>query len=138
VIHAADNAFPGWEEFDKLAGGTWRFSGGSSFPALPSFHAAYGPFQVTIVDPEHPITQGLDTTFTTTDEMYTNLKLQRNIHVLAQGSFRGKPQPLLFESVYGKGRMFQTALGHDLKAMSNRQFVDTMIRGTRWVAGLLK
>lgn len=136
VLHAADNAFPGWPEYEKLVGGAWR-SQGTSFPGRGAFHPTYGPFRVTVVDPNHPITQGLGSNFTTTDEMYINLKLQKNIHVLAAGDYKGKAQPLLFLSGYGKGRMYQSALGHDLKAMHNRQFIDTLIRGTRWAAGRL-
>ncbi|WP_422930306.1 ThuA domain-containing protein [Singulisphaera sp. PoT] len=137
VVHAADNAFPGWDEYDRLVGGTWR-SRGTSFPDRGTFHPDYGSFQVKVVDKAHPITRGIDETFNTTDEMYTNLKLQDNIHVLAQGTFEGKAQPLLFVANPEKGRMFQTALGHDLKAMNNRQFIDTLIRGTRWAAGQLR
>jgi type 1 glutamine amidotransferase len=134
VVHAADNAFPGWDEYDRLVGGTWR-SRGTAFPDRGTFHPPYGPFEVNVVDPDHPITSGLGSSFTTRDEMYTNLKLAGNIHVLAQGTYRGKPQPLLFVSRYGRGRMFQTALGHDLDAMNNPKFKDTLIRGARWAAG---
>ena len=137
VVHAADNAFPGWDEYDKLVGGTWR-SRGTSFPERGTFHPAYGDFEVKVVDPDHPITKGIGPTFTTRDEMYTNLKLHDNIHVLAQGDYQGKPQPLLFVSDYGKGRMFQTALGHDLNAMKTPQFVETLVRGTRWAVGGVK
>jgi type 1 glutamine amidotransferase len=137
VFHAADNAFPGWEEFDRLVGGTWG-SRGTSFPDRGTFHPAYGPFEVNVVDQEHPITAGIGSSFTTRDEMYTNLRLQSTIHVLAQGVYRGKPQPMLFISRYGQGRMFQTALGHDLNAMRNPRFKDTLIRGTRWAAGTLR
>jgi type 1 glutamine amidotransferase len=137
VYHASDNAFPGWDEYDKLVGGTWR-PRGSSFPDRGTFHPPYGPFEVTVVDRRHPITEGLGASFSARDEMYTNLWLQKDIHVLAQGTYQGKPQPLLFVTQYGKGRVFQTALGHDLKAMENPKFVDTLIRGTRWAAGLLK
>jgi type 1 glutamine amidotransferase len=136
VFHASDNAFPGWDEYDKLVGGTWR-SKGSAFPERGTFHPPYGPFEVAVVDPNHPITSGLGPSFTTCDEMYTNLKLQDNIHVLAQGTYQGKPQPLLFVLAYGEGRVFQTALGHDLNAMNNPQFKDTLIRGTRWAARTL-
>jgi uncharacterized protein len=134
VVHAADNAFPGWDEYDKLVGGTWR-SKGTSFPDRGTFHPAYGDFEVKVVDPDHPITKGIGPSFSTRDEMYTNLKLHDNIHVLAQGEYQGKPQPLLFVSSYGEGRMFQTALGHDLDAMKNPQFIETLVRGTRWAAG---
>jgi type 1 glutamine amidotransferase len=133
VYHASDNAFPGWDEYDKLVGGTWR-SKGTAFPERGTFHPPYGPFEVAVVDPNHPITSGIGPSFPTRDEMYTNLKLQDNIHVLAQGTYQGKPQPLLFVLSYGKGRVFQTALGHDLKAMGNPQFKDTLIRGARWAA----
>ena len=102
VVHAADNAFPGWDEYDKLVGGTWR-SKGTSFPDRGTFHPAYGDFEVKVVDPEHPITKGIGPSFTTRDEMYTNLKLHDNIHVLAQGDYQGKPQPLLFVSDLRQG-----------------------------------
>jgi type 1 glutamine amidotransferase len=133
VVHAADNAFPGWDEYDQLVGGTWR-SKGSSFPEKGTFHPPYGPFEVTVVDAEHPITKGLKAAFQATDEKYTNLKLADDIHVLAQATHQGKPQPMLFVSNFGKGRMFQTALGHDLKAMNNPVFVETLVRGTNWAA----
>ncbi len=132
VYHAADNAFSGWDEFDKLVGGTWR-SKGTSFPEKGTFHPKYGPFEVTVVDTAHPITKGVST-FTTTDERYSNLKLQDNIHVLAQGVTDGKPQPLLFVSEYGNGKMFQTALGHDVNAMKTPQFRETLKRGVIWAA----
>jgi len=132
VYHASDNAFPGWDEFDKLVGGTWR-SKGTSFPEKGTFHPKYGPFDVTVVDDKHPITAGIKS-FKTTDEMYSNLKLQPNIRVLAQGMINGKPQPLLFVSDYGKGKMFQTALGHDVNAMKTPEFRETLKRGAAWVA----
>ena len=133
VYHASDNAFSGWDEYDKLVGGAWR-SKGTSFPERGTFHPPYGPFEVAVVDSAHPITAGVGEKFSATDEMYTNLKLQDNIHVLAQASYQGKPQPMLFVSDYGKGRMFQTALGHDVKAMKNPKFTETLILGSRWAA----
>jgi uncharacterized protein len=137
VVHGADNAFDGWDEYDKLVGGAWR-KNGSSFPDRGTFHPAHGPFEVQIVDDKHPITKGLGATFTTTDEKYSNLKLQDNIHVLAQAMQDGKPQPLLFVSRYGSGRMFQTALGHDVKAMETPQFGETLVRGARWASALVE
>ena len=128
VVHAADNAFDGWDDYEKLIGGAWRAKG-SVFPNRGTFHPTYGPFDVTIDDLDHPITKGLGKNFTTKDEKYTNLRLQDNIHVLAHADEQGKHQPLLFVSTYGDGRMFQTALGHDLDAMNNPQFIETFVRG---------
>lgn len=138
VYHAADNAFSGWEEYDTLVGGTWR-NKGTIYPERATYHPPYGEFEVQIIDDKHPITQGIKS-FRTTDEMYTNLRLQANIRVLGQGvqPAVSKPQPLLFVSEYGKGRMFQTALGHDLKAMKTPEFNETLVRGTRWAARTLE
>jgi len=35
---------------------------------------------------------------------------------------------------YGKGRIFHTALGHDINGMSAVDFVVTLQRGTEWAA----
>jgi uncharacterized protein len=136
VVHASNNAFTGWEEYDKIVGGTWRGKG-TVFPEKGTFHPPYGPFEVQVVDANHPITKGIGPTFSTRDEKYSNLRLQDNIHVLAHAMEGGKPQPLIFTLDYGKGRVFHTALGHDLAAMQNPQFIDTLIRGSRWAAVML-
>ena len=72
--HASNNAFWGWQEFDKLVGGTWRETAG---------HAPYHAYTVSIVDRDHPITKGMPASFAETDELYHRLSLEPNIHILA-------------------------------------------------------
>ena len=50
VIHAADNAFPGWEEYELMVGLLWRKGTG---------HGRYHPFDIAVVDHNHPITRGM-------------------------------------------------------------------------------
>jgi type 1 glutamine amidotransferase len=134
--HASNGAFNGWPEFDKLVGGTWRATGG---------HAPYHPYTVKIVDSQDPITKGLPPSFDVTDELYHGLSMQPNIHVLAtafddpkncgqdgKNCGTGKDEPLIWTLSYGAGRVFQTALGHDVKAMQNDGFLMTLQRGTEW------
>lgn len=136
--HSANNAFWGWEEFDKLVGGTWRERAG---------HAPYHPYTVTIVDRENPITRGMPPTFAESDELYHQLSMQPGIHLLAtafddpkncwkpgEGCGTGKDEPLIWTVNYGLGRVFQTALGHDVKAMQSAGFRLTLARGTEWAA----
>lgn len=134
VVHAANNAFDGWEDYDRLVGGTWR-SRGSSFPERGTFHPPYGEFEVEVTAPAHPIMKGVPRAFRTTDEKYTNLKLVGDLNVLAFALHDEKTQPMLFTLEHGKGRVFHTALGHDLNAMKNEQFQTTLIQGTRWAVG---
>ena len=136
--HASNNAFWGWQEFDKLVGGTWRETAG---------HAPYHAYTVSIVDRDHPITKGMPASFAETDELYHRLSLQPNIHILAaafddpnnchkpgEGCGTGKDEPLIWTLPYGAGRVFQTALGHDVKAMQSPGFILTLQRGTEWAA----
>jgi hypothetical protein len=136
--HASNNAFWGWDDFDKLVGGTWRDTAG---------HAPYHAYTVKIVDAENPITLGIPTTFAETDELYHGLSMQPDIHVLAtafddpancgkngKGCGTGKDEPLIWTVKYGSGRVFQTALGHDVKAMDSAGFRLTLVRGTEWAA----
>jgi type 1 glutamine amidotransferase len=136
--HSANNAFWGWEEFDKLVGGTWRET---------ATHAPYHTYTVKIADPDDPITQGMPPTFAETDELYQGLSMQPNIHLLA-GAYddphncsrngkvcgSGKDEPLVWTLKFGLGRVFQTALGHDVKAMDSPGFRLTLERGTEWAA----
>ncbi len=136
--HASNNAFWGWPEFDKLVGGTWRDTAG---------HGPYHAYTVNILDREHPITKGLPASFAENDELYHRLSMEPGIHVLAaalddpkncykpnEGCGTGKDEPLIWTKAYGLGRVFQTALGHDVKAMESPGFRATLVRGTEWAA----
>ncbi len=136
--HSSNNAFWGWPEYDKMIGGTWRETGG---------HAPYHSYTVTFVDREHPVTKDLPPTFAQSDELYHGLSLQPGIHVLAtayddpkncnksgQNCGTGKDEPLIWTVKHGAGRVFQTALGHDAKALESEGFIVTFQRGTEWAA----
>jgi len=136
--HASNNAFWGWPEYDRLVGGTWRETAG---------HGPYHAYTVKIVDAASPITKDLPATFAESDELYHQLSLQPNIHLLAtawddpkncwkpgDGCGTGKDEPLIWTLEYGVGRVFQTALGHDMKAMQGAGFQATLVRGTEWAA----
>ena len=65
VVHAADNAFPGWVEYEELVGHVWREG--------VSGHGRVHPFDVEIVDREHPVTRGLLDIPAHPDELYHGL-----------------------------------------------------------------
>ena len=75
VLHAADNAFTGWVEYEKMVGLLWRE--GTS-------HGEFHEFPVTIADKDHPVTAGL-ADFRIWDELYHKLVHMHDVpyHVLA-------------------------------------------------------
>jgi hypothetical protein len=122
---------PPWPEYLKMIGGWWTEKTG---------HAPRHCFDVKLIDRNHPITQGLQESFVVSDELYHNHQMSPEVHILA-ASFddpaiggTGKDEPMLWTVPYGRGRVFYTALGHDVAAMQETGFVSTFVRGTEWVA----
>jgi uncharacterized protein len=149
VYHFSVAAFNGWTEYEKLSAGNWRPDKGH--------HSAPHDFVVDIKDQEHPITKGLKLALPqANDELYANLRWQPagSYHVLATANddhalYAARrtdsraPQPLVGDSAnepmlwtldYGKGRVFATALGHDVEQVQTPTFVTTFARGAEWAA----
>lgn len=132
-VHFACGAWHGeWPEFQNIVGRVWHGSGSGK-----SQHDARGPFTVRIVDKTHPITHGL-TDFETDDELYTCLTGDAPIQVVADAKSKvdKKDHPMAFVRDYGKGRVFLTTLGHDMKAFTNSCVPQLMRQGCAWTANL--
>jgi type 1 glutamine amidotransferase len=145
----------GWCNRDEKAGPYWYYSDGKLVsdrsPGPGGSHGQRVAFQVTVRDPKHPITNALPKTWMhATDELYGRLRGPgENMTVLAtaysdpanpnvSGPFRlpgtGRDEPMLLVLSYGKGRVFHTALGHDVAAMASVDFIVTFQRGAEWAA----
>lgn len=129
LVHFACGAFQEWDGFVNLAGRVWD-------PDLRP-HDPHGPFQVNIIDRDHPITAGLSD-FTTTDELYTCLAGEIPVHVVASARSKvdSKDYPMAFVLQYGQGRVFHCVLGHDVPSIANPAVARLYRRATAWTAGL--
>jgi type 1 glutamine amidotransferase len=128
VLHFACGAFEDWPEFGQLAGMIYDAK-------LPP-HDPRGQFTVNIVKPDHPITRGM-TDFQTDDELYTCLKPMRDVEVLAaaRSKVTGKDHPMAFVFAYGKGSVFHTPLGDNVRALEMSGPAELLRRGCLWAAG---
>jgi type 1 glutamine amidotransferase len=138
VYHHASSAFVGGDDFDKeferiIAGG-WRRQGN---------HGKRHVFTVTTRKADHPIMQGMPAEFThTNDELYQNSVMLPGSAVLATAfsdtaidtKNSGKHEPVVWVAEYGKGRVCENVLGHDVDAMKGLGFQTLLIRGVEWCA----
>jgi type 1 glutamine amidotransferase len=158
AVHAADNAFAGWQAFNEMigvggwrdrtekAGPYWYYRDGKlvsdQSPGAAGSHGRRVPFQVTVRDAGHPITKGLSKLWMHQgDELYARLRGPgKNMTVLATAysdpanAGSGRDEPQLMVVSYGKGRVFHTTMGHDINGLSSVDFVVTLQRGAEWAA----
>jgi type 1 glutamine amidotransferase len=153
-VHAADNSFPQWLEYNKMIGvGGWgdrnekngpmlRWRDGKVVrddpPGAGGTHGAYHEFAVETRDPRHPIMEGLPAKWMHAgDELYATLRgPAENVTVLAtaRSDVTHEEEPILMAIAYVKGRVFHTTLGHDANSMKCWGFVTTLRRGAEWAA----
>ena len=136
VYHHASSAFVGPDEFskefEKVIAGGWRKQGN---------HGQMHEFTVT-VRKDHPITHGVKEFRHGRDELYQNSRMLPHSTVLATAysdkkkdpKNTGKHEPMLWVANYGKGRVCNIVLGHDVEAMQSAGFQTLLVRGAEWAA----
>jgi len=158
IYHFALAAFPDWPEWNEMIGlGGWgkrtrehgpymRWRDGKIVrDDIDGKSGGHGPaqaFSLDIREPNHPITQGLPLRFAhVEDELYGWLRGPgKNVTVLATAfapadkGGAGEHEPLLFTVQYGKGRVYQNALGHLPEQLKSVAFIVTFQRGVEWAA----
>lgn len=164
VYHAADNAFAGWDEFNKIiALGGWEGRNEKSGPYCyiengemkldysPGHGGSHGmqrEYPMHCRNAKHPITKDLpDNWMHAQDEMYDRMRGPANIKDLLYSGAAdrntggsGREEPLVFTVDYGKARIFHIMLGHcgptleNNPAMQCAGFQTLLLRGAEWTA----
>lgn len=159
VIHAADNAFPEWKEYNEMIGlGGWGGRTEKSGPYVfvddkgsevrdtkagpGGHHGSQHPFEVIVRDASHPITAGMPRAWLhVQDELYdflrgpgSNMKILATAYASPKEGGSGRHEPMIMVIEYGKGRVFHTPMGHGDYSQECVGFITTLQRGTEWAA----
>jgi type 1 glutamine amidotransferase len=129
TVHWANGAMPYWPEYVNIVG-----------RAQQSVHDVRGPFSVKILNQTHPITKGL-LDYQTDDELFWDTKEGDHpitILAVAHSKIKDKDVPMAMTVQYGKGRVFNMTMGHDVRALQVAGTAELLRRGVAWAAGVLK
>jgi type 1 glutamine amidotransferase len=131
-IHSATDTEYDWPWYGRLVG------------AYFASHPAIQPATVRVVNATHPSTKPLPATWTRQDEWY-NFRAAPPVavHVLLtidetsySGGSMGAHHPLAWYHQYDGGRAWYTAMGHTTESYSEPLFLQHVLGGIRWAAGV--
>ena len=140
-IHSASGSERQWPWFWKMLGGKFRR------------HPPLQPFNIQVIDPNHPATEMLGSMWEWEDECYYLDHLNPDNHILLAANLStiqdeqkseypgvvfGTYFPLSWCHHYGGGHEFYTALGHKSEYYSNPVFRNHLSGGIRWVMEQVK
>lgn len=159
TIHAADNSWGEWDEYNKMIGlGGWGDRDEThgpyvyytnegelvrdDSPGKAGTHGGQKEIEMIVRVADHPITAGIPQKWLSgKDECYAKLRgPAENMTILVTGKDMtdraptDRHEPMLIVLDYGKGRVFHDALGHDDYSYENVGFIATFLRGTEWAA----
>jgi HEAT repeat protein/type 1 glutamine amidotransferase len=101
----------------------------------------HGPLDLKVATPDNPITKGLPERIHFEDETYWPLVGDSSrVTVLGTAEEPGKdgklaPQPMFWTHTVGKGRVFNSILGHYTWTFDDPYFRVLVLRGMAWAAG---
>ncbi len=160
VVHAADNAFPEWSEYNQMIGlGGWGGRNQAAGPYLyfdeqagavvrddrdgaGGSHGQQHSFQIIVREPEHPVTRGMPRAWMhANDELYDQLRGPAENMTLLATAFSetktggsGRHEPILMTVAYDLGRVFHLPLGHGNDSQECVGFIVTFQRAAEWAA----
>lgn len=129
VSHFAVANMQNWRDSIHLLGSMW-VSGKST-------HGPYHEFRVDMKDEGHPIVEGVKP-FTTNDELYYNLLMRPDVHVIATANEElfgcTIAEPMLLTYYVYNARCVYFALGHDKGSCSVPEFRKIIVQSIEWAA----
>lgn len=157
IVHAANNAFEKWSDFNKMIGLGWRGAGfgdrittndAGEIIRTPkgegpgAGHGSQHEFSIRLRDLAHPVVKGMPAEWLhTKDELYHGQRgPAADVHLIATAfsdlgkGGTGAHEPMIWWIPYGKGRVFTTVMGHADYSMKCIGFQSVVARGSEWSA----
>jgi type 1 glutamine amidotransferase len=131
LVHCAMHCFRPAKDWAEYAG------------MRTNHHERYGPFSVRPADGKNPITMGWpDDWKTPGDEQYVTEEVYPDTVKLLISTGVGEKEKhpenvVAWQHTFGKGRVFGTTLGHDMKTTADPHYLQLMANGLLWACDKL-
>jgi len=131
-VHSATDTYHNWKPYIDMIGGEFQT------------HGPQVQVKIHAVDPKHPAGKPVPEGWTFTEEIYEhkNFDPKKEHVILALNEHPQTKAPMMFPiswcHMYGKGRVFYTALGHRKDMWDSPIFQAHLMGGIRWALGLAK
>lgn len=144
LLHAVSNGtgVAGWHGMAASfrASLPYHFVTGASFIEHPGGEGVPVPYQVTVIDTDHPATAGLPDFKAASEQYY--MHVDPSAHVLAETVFSGEHLPWLdgtrmpvaYVKTFGEGRVFYEAIGHTPEDLQAPEVTRLVRQGIAWAA----
>jgi type 1 glutamine amidotransferase len=131
-VHAASDTEHDWPWYGELVG--------AFFLSHPAIQRA----TVHVLDDAHPSTRCVPAAWTRRDEWYDfESRPVAGVRILAtvdedtyEGAVMGAPHPIAWAHAFEGGRAWYTAMGHTAESYAEPDFLDHLLGGVLWAAGL--
>ena len=114
---------------------------GGSFIEHPGGEAIRVPYEINIVDRDHPVTEGIEDFEVASEQYY--MHVAPDARILATTTFGGEPDvpwlkgvaaPAAWVKQFGEGRVFYHAGAHELEEYEKPQMARMIRQGLAWAA----
>ena len=124
ALHTSASTFPKNPEWEAILGGRWV--------RKLSMHPEFGHSRVQVYPERHTIVSGTHD-FMVDDELYSYLRLGRDITILAAHDYEGVEHPLVWVRQHGAARVVYDALGHDTRSYESPEHRALLAKAAHWL-----
>lgn len=137
ALHHSIANYQHWDEYPRIIGARYFLAPGVAPDGTPYERSQWHmdvTLTVQVLDPAHPVTQGLPERFTIVDETYKGFWVAPSVHPLL-GTDSEFSEPLLaWAHRYGAAKVVYLQLGHGPSAFNDHNFHTFIGNALRWVA----
>ena len=125
-----------WDGFEAILGGKYREKAGekNGRPYEASSYLEGVDVPVQVVNPWHPVTEGIDDFVLHDDEVYGNFEVLPDVHPLLETLHPKSTRTIGWWHVTGKSRVVYLQPGHGLTAYENPIFRRLVKQAIEWVS----